>query len=298
MLDIPEEAIQTRFKGTRILHTKKIPIRDSQGQPQYILGISEDITEKKRVDEERIRLAQEQEARIEAEKGIQLRDDFLSIAAHELRTPLTPMRMNLQLIKNHVNKLDPSLPKMEFLRKAIQGTDQEFERFLKLVENLLDVSRISAGRLVLDRHEFDLPELVREVIGRFDAEIKKAKCEVRFHSQGNVVGRWDRARIEQVVTNLLSNATKYGANKPIEITVLGSETKALIQFQDFGIGISKADQDKLFHRFERLAPIKHFGGFGLGLFIAHEIVEAHGGIIRLESELGTGSIFTVELPIS
>lgn len=261
-------------------------------------GVVSDITDKMFYLQSRERmLAQETHARKEAERAIQLRDDFLSIAAHELRTPLTPVRMNLQLIKHHIEKMEFDIPKVEFLKKAVQGTDQEFERFLKLVENLLDVSRISAGRLVLDRSEFDLGSLVRDVINRFDAELKKAKCETHVYPQGEVIGRWDQSRIEQVLVNLLSNAMKYGTGKPIEITVSSTGAWARIQVKDHGIGVPKVDQGRIFHRFERLAQIKHFGGFGLGLFIAQEIVEAHGGKILLESELGVGSKFTVELPL-
>ncbi len=297
MLDITEEPIHTRFKGNRILHTKKIPLYNQQGKPEYLLGISEDITEKKQAEVTRLKLIQEQQARAEAERGIQLRDDFLSIAAHELRTPLTPIRMNLQLIRLHIEKFGSEIPKIEFLRRSTQGAEQEFERFLKLVENLLDVSRISAGRLMLDRREFDLTHLVKTIVNRFDTELKKAECDAHLELQEEVLGRWDPSRIEQVIVNLLSNAMKYGAEKPIEIKVSKKGTDALLQIKDHGIGIAKEDQGKIFHRFERVAPLKHFGGFGLGLFVAREIVEAHGGRIQLDSELNQGSSFTVELPI-
>ena len=298
VLDIPEEIIHTRYKGTRILHTKKIPLYDLQGNPEYLVGISEDITEKKQAEQDRLKLVHEREARLEAERAIQLRDDFLSIAAHELRTPLTPIRMYLQLVRRHIEELAPDLPKVEFLRKAVRSTDQEFERFLRLVENLLDVSRMSAGRLILERREFDLAELVKTVMDRFGAELRKSQCELHLDLQAPVIGRWDQTRLEQVVINLLTNAMKYGAKKPIEVTVSKNDEKAFIAITDHGIGISKEDQDKIFLRFERVAPLKHFGGFGLGLFIAREIVMAHGGTIHLVSEPDVGSTFTVELPLA
>jgi PAS domain S-box-containing protein len=296
VVDIAEESIHTQLKGERTLHTKKIPLYDLDGRPEYLLGISEDITDKKRAEEDRIKLAQEREARIEAEKAIQLRDDFLSIAAHELRTPLTPIRMYLQLVKQHIETLAPDLPKVEPLRKAIRCTEQEFERFLRLVENLLDVSRMSAGRLILDRREFDLAELVKNVADRFGTELHRAQCELRLDIRSSVMGCWDQTRLEQLVINLLTNAMKYGAKKPIDVIVSRTGTTALIEVKDNGIGVTKEDQERIFHRFERVAPLKHFGGFGLGLFISREIAVAHGGTIRLTSEPGVGSTFTVELP--
>jgi PAS domain S-box-containing protein len=296
IVDVPEEPIHTRLKGERILHTIKIPLYDLDGRPEYLLGISEDITDKKRAVEDRIKLVQEREARIEAEKAIQLRDDFLSIAAHELRTPLTPIRMYLQLVKQHIEALAPELPKVEPLRKAIGRTDQEFERFLRLVENLLDVSRMSAGRLILDRRQFDLAELVKNVVDRFGTELRNAQCDLNLDIQCSVIGYWDSTRIEQVVVNLLTNAMKYGSKKPIDVTVSKAGANAFIRIKDLGIGISKEDQEKIFQRFERVAPLKHFGGFGLGLFISREIVAAHGGTIHVTSEPGVGSTFFVELP--
>ncbi len=261
-------------------------------------GVVSDITERKLYSESMERmLAQETRARKEAEKAIQLRDDFLSIAAHELRTPLTPLRMYFQLIKQQVEALGLEPTKLALLDKLIKGTEREFDRFLKLVENLLDVTRIRAGRIILDLREFDLSELVKTKIDRFDADLKKARCELILDVQDHVIGWWDQSRIEQVITNLLTNAMKYGEQKPIEISISKTETKALIAVKDHGIGISKEDQEKIFQRFERVAPIKHFAGFGLGLFISREIVEAHGGIIRLASEPGQGSTFTVELPL-
>jgi len=273
-------------------------VRQIRGGGIRIDGVVSDVTERKLYLEARERqLAQETRTRKEAEKAIELRDDFLSIATHELRTPLTPLRMYFQLIKQQVEALELEPAKAELLDKALKGAEREFERFLKLVENLLDVTRIRAGRIILDRRETDLSELVRNVAVRFEADLKKAKCELRLDIQDHVIGNWDQSRIEQVVTNLLANATKYGAQRPIEVAVFKTSSKALIRIKDYGIGISNEDQEKVFQRFERVAPIRHFAGFGLGLFISKEIVKAHGGIIRLESEPGRGSIFTVEIPI-
>jgi PAS domain S-box-containing protein len=249
-------------------------------------------------------LHQEIDARSQAERAVELRDDFLSIAAHELRTPLTPILLYLQMIQQTLETLelkdpkDPNLPKVEFLKKSIRGTNHEFDRFLNLVERLLDVSRLRAGKMVLERQPTDLSQLVAHAVRRFRPEFAKSQCPFQFISREPVWGNWDPNRIEQVVINLLSNAIKYGAKNPIEITVTKTQDKALLQVRDYGIGISKEDQFKLFHRFERAASIKNFSGFGLGLYISREIVKAHGGEIQLSSEPGKGSLFTVELPLS
>jgi len=274
------------------------PVKDRNGHIREIVIMNNDISERKLYAASRERmLAQETQARKEAERAVQLRDDFLSIAAHELRTPLTPIRMNVQLIKHHLQTLDPGTPKLAFLEKAAQETDREIERFLQLLENLLDVSRIHAGRLVLEYREFNISNLVKKVVERSDALLTKAQCKLYLDIQTQLIGRWDQERIEQVIVNLLNNAMKYGAKRPIEITVSGTKDKAFIQIKDHGIGMSKQDQKKIFHRFERVAPLKHFGGFGLGLFISQEIVQAHRGAIHIESELGKGATFTVELPL-
>lgn len=302
VLDIPEEHIHTRFKGDRILHTKKLPVYDPQGRPLYLLGISEDITEKKQAEEDRFRLAQEQKARVEAEKSIQLRDDFLSIASHELRTPLTPIRMQLQLAKKYLQTRLPSDPASAVLAKGLDDAEQQFDRFLKLVENLLDVSRITAGLLSVEREEIDLSGLALEVAARFSPELKKKACEFTVSVQPGIKGCLDRVRIEQVLINLLSNAMKYGAGKPVEISLSSQvgptrERVATLVVRDHGIGISKQHQGKVFGRFERFASPKHFGGLGLGLYIVRSIVLAHGGEVTVEGDVGMGAKFTVLLPL-
>jgi signal transduction histidine kinase len=112
-----------------------------------------------------------------------------------------------------------------------------------------------------------------------------------------VVGEWDKLRIDQVVTNLLSNAVKYGLGRPIKATVSGDIREAVISVQDFGIGISKEDQENIFERFGRAVSVRRFGGLGLGLYITRQIVEAHDGRISLESVINQGSTFTVRLPL-
>jgi PAS domain S-box-containing protein len=233
----------------------------------------------------------------EAQRSIMVRDDFISIASHELRTPLTPLKLQVQLLKKNLpypEKLQPG----GALSELLSDSEQQVERLTKLVENLLDVSRISAGRLVFSFEEdVDLEKMVTETLKRFNEEIKAAKCSVHFVSNAEVRGYWDSFRIEQVVTNLISNAIKYGRGKPIEVRVEQEGSDAVLIITDHGIGIDPRFQEKLFGRFERIAPVTEFGGLGLGLFICRQIVEGHGGEIKIASVHGKWTTFRVVIPL-
>ncbi len=144
----------------------------------------------------------------------------------------------------------------------------------------------------------DLAALVAEVTDRAAEELRRAGCAVSIDAPPSVIGRWDRTRLEQVVTNLLANAMKYGAEAPIRITIAADEAAARLTVQDGGIGVAPGDQERIFQRFERAVSERHYGGFGLGLWIARQVVEAMGGSIRVRSELGEGATFVVELPLA
>ena len=258
-----------------------------------------DVTEQKRTEEERDRLlALERSARSEAEKAVRIRDDFIAIASHELKTPITPLKMQLQIIRKFLDTGEfDHLPRAEELRRLTSVSEQQLDRLTHLVNDMLNSTRISAGRLSLNREDIDLSELVQEVVIRFGEEILRRGYAVNLELQPGVVGHLDRIRIEEVVVNLLSNAMKYGAGKPITFSVSASGSVATLSVRDQGIGIKQEDQARIFKQFERLAPIQTAGGFGLGLYITHQIVTAHGGKISVKSEPGNGSTFAVELPL-
>ncbi len=272
----------------------------TQQQRDIAQALRDDVERRKRLEEQlSLSLIKEREARIEAEKSIQVRDDFLAVASHELRTPITPIKIYLQLLRRHIQELPPDvLPKARILSSGFKSADRQLDRLSRLIDDLLDVSRITAGRLILNREEFDLSELMGEIVERFRPESLIAKCDLGLSAQPRVKGFWDRSRIEQVAANLLTNAMKYGAGNPIEITVASEGNVARLVVRDHGIGIAEEEQEKIFERFERAAPVRHYGGLGLGLYITREIVSAHGGTIRVESCLGQGSRFTVELPLT
>lgn len=250
----------------------------------------------------------------EVQQAVAVRDDFLSIAGHELNTPLTALQLQIQGLKRLANKdllpaTEPSSPisPPSRLIDRLAKTESHILRLQKLVRELLDVSRITAGGLRLEREWFDLPAAVREVIERMTPQANNAGSQVSFaagsQSGGTIIGHWDRLRIDQVVTNLLGNAIKYGAGKPIEVGVSQAGALARLTVRDHGIGISPADEQRIFERFERAVSQRHYGGFGLGLWISRQIVEAHGGSIRFERPgeaaraPADGTCFIVELPL-
>ncbi|MEO5969312.1 MAG: ATP-binding sensor histidine kinase [Bdellovibrionia bacterium] len=244
-------------------------------------------------------LIQERQSRIEAEKSVQMRDNFLMIASHELRTPLTPLKLYLDLVKQQLQKLPSDLtPKTQHLLKNIDVTDREVNRLSQLVENLLDISKITAGQFVLKYEDVDLSDLVMDVVNQLKINISKSKCEINLDIQPSVRGMFDRLRIEQVVTNLLTNAMKFGAEKPIDIAVSSKGNIAEVSIRDHGIGIAKTEQARIFEAFERAVSAKKFAGLGLGLYITKEIISAHGGTISITSEPGEGACFKIELPFS
>jgi signal transduction histidine kinase len=181
--------------------------------------------------------------------------------------------------------------------RMLETFGDQLQRLAQLVEQLLDVSRIDMGRLELHLEEVDLSAIARGVADRLAEQLERAGCTLELVLEGPVAGAWDRLRLEQVVTNLLTNALKYGAHRPIRMKVWSEGDTALLRLDDRGIGIPKEDQTRIFERFERAAS-HNYGGLGLGLFIARQIIQAHTGRIWVESEPGKGSTFFVELPRS
>jgi signal transduction histidine kinase len=232
-----------------------------------------------------------------AQHAVRLRDEFLSIAGHELKTPLTTLDLQLHGLLSFVRRgLAAKEPQRweERLGKAIEQS----RRLGRLVHELLDVSRITSGRLVLDPQRLDMARLIAEVVERHASELARAGSVVSFETEGRTVGEWDPSRLDQVISNLLSNAIKYGCGRPIDIRVIGDGERVTLSMRDRGIGIPAESQGKIFQRFERAVSERNYGGLGLGLWIVREIVQAHGGSVRFESTLGDGTTFFVELPCS
>jgi signal transduction histidine kinase len=230
----------------------------------------------------------------QAHQAIAVRDQFLAIASHELKTPLTGLMLVVDGVARSLEKL-PSAPAL--MRNKIAALSRQGRRLTDLVNNLLDVSRIQAGRLHVSIEEVDLCAVVRDVAERHGQEASHAGCELEVRAGAPVTGAWDQSGLDHVVSNLLSNAIKYGAGKPISLATESAGDRARLSVTDRGIGIAPADHERIFHRFERAVRSSEFAGMGLGLWIVREIVTRLGGSIRVESRLGEGACFTVELPV-
>nr|BDT37465.1 ATP-binding protein [Myxococcus sp. MH1] len=232
------------------------------------------------------------------QEAVRRRDDFLSIAAHELKTPLTSLQLHIQGLQAQVRASGDAGLSPRKLSTKLESASAQTQRLGRLVNDLLDISRLAQGQLHIKLSEVDLVALVQGQLERSREALVRAECPVRLDARvPRLTGSWDAMRLEQVVGNLLSNAMKYGAGKPIEIT-LGEEKggQALLRVRDSGIGIADEDRARIFGRFERAVSVRHYGGFGLGLWIVREIVQALGGAIAVESTPGEGSTFTVTLP--
>jgi hypothetical protein len=282
-----------RPDGTLVwLSVNSQPIFEQDGETLAgVVSSFFDITEQKRADEERERLLKQ------LGEAVRLRDEFLSIASHELNTPLTSLSLKLQTLTRAADA-NPQAGSTPLLRRDIELMRRQVHRLAALVNDLLDVSRISTGRMRLTLEPVDLSELLHEVVSRFEPEAARAGCRLEVRVAPSVVGHWDRGRLEQVISNLLSNALKYGAGQPVRISMEPVGERVRLVVQDQGIGISPEAIHRIFEKFERDVSDRHYGGLGLGLYVTRQIVEAFRGEIRVESAPARGATFTVELPRS
>lgn len=230
-----------------------------------------------------------------AREAVATRDDFLSIASHELKTPITSLKLRLQMGLRSLHQNRPVTT--ETLGKVLDISHAQVERLTSLIDDLLDISRIQAGKFSLNFEEVDLGELLNDVISRFSSDAAASRCMVSVRVPGRVLGHWDRTRMEQIVVNLFSNAIKYAPGSRIVISAEQQAGHLRLSVKDSGPGIPLEKQGRIFDRYERVTTDKHTAGLGLGLFIVREIVQAHHGRIWLESSAGNGSNFIVEMPL-
>jgi signal transduction histidine kinase len=226
----------------------------------------------------------------QAEEGVRARDVFLTIAAHELKTPLTPLRMAIEGLLG-----EGAAHKAATIHK-LERAGRQLGRLERLVNDLLEVSSLAAGPPEMHLEDLDLSEIVHEVAEKHAMPLQHAGSTLLLKAEPGTLGRWDRARLSQIVEQLLSNAIKFGAGKPIDLQIEAVSDRARLVVRDRGPGIPPAMRERIFEAFARAASERHFGGLGLGLWIARRLVDALGGSIRVESELGAGAAFTVELP--
>jgi signal transduction histidine kinase len=231
-----------------------------------------------------------------AQAAIRTREEFLSIASHELKTPMTALKLLLQMTRKNLTEHPGQVP----LNRVVQVFDQanaQVNRLTKLIEDLLDISRIKVGKLSFELAPLNFSNLAREIGENYRPHLQTYGCKLSVTIEEGLMVEGDRSRLEQVVSNVLTNAAKYGEERPVEMKLLRKENNLLLTVKDRGMGIPSDKLHKIFDRFERAVSSTNISGLGLGLFITKEIVSVHRGRIWVESVLGQGSTFFIELPL-
>ena len=283
--------------GADTLHVEVFPPRDvhfAGGEAQLVVVY--DVTERAREAARAQSLAEERAARALAEDAVATREAFISIASHELRTPLTSLRAAVQLLDRALDpeRADPTTPSRA--RAALGVVDRQTKRLSSLVTALLDVTAIQKGRLELRAERCDLAQITRDIVPRLARDANHGSSAVSVDVPETLVGEWDPTRIEQVVSNLVVNALKFGTGRPVRVTLRTTETTAVLEVADQGVGFEPHRAPHLFEAFTRGAG-EQFDGLGLGLFVARSIVLAHGGTLHADASPGAGATFRVTLPL-
>jgi len=242
-------------------------------------------------------LKQLQATQNELEQAVRMRDDFMSIVAHEVRTPLNGLILETQLRKMHLARDNASAFTLDKMHAMVERDERQIKSLIRLIEDMLDISRIRTGKLSIRPSRVDLVQLVRGLLENFAPQVEAAESSIALNAEDSVLGQWDEFRIEQVISNLLTNALRYGAKSPIEVRVYSAGGQARVEVRDHGIGISEENQARIFQQFERVSVNHAVAGLGLGLFISEQIVTAHGGTIEVDSRIGEGALFRVCLPL-
>lgn len=231
----------------------------------------------------------------EARLAVAARDEFMSVAAHELRTPVAVLQLKLQQVELK-QQASACATCAHAVPADYAGAARQIARLGQVIESLLDVSRIVGSGVKLVREVVDLGEIAREVVERLQALAARGGSELALRCAGPVLGAWDRLAIERVLANLVTNAIKFGAARPVEVRIGSEGADAVMYVEDHGIGIAPRDIDRIFAQFERAVSSRHFAGLGLGLYVTRQLVQAHGGTITVASQPGSGATFTVRLP--
>lgn len=245
---------------------------------------------------ENVRLYGELEKRIQqAQDAVQLREEFITVAAHELRTPLTALQLQLRALE----RLTASPPRADDgrFRDRVGRARGVAQRLGTLVDEMLAIAQAEHEGLSLTVEEVDLAETARAVVDRFVSAATSAGCLLEIETVP-VRGRWDRPRLEQAMSHLISNAIKYGRGKPVKVVVGANGTGATLKVCDQGAGVRPEVVPQLFKRFGRVGPVSNYGGLGMGLYLTRQIAEAHGGTVRFDGTAKQGCTFVLELPLN
>lgn len=265
-------------RPARWWHVVISPLRDAAQRVVSLLAVSRDITELKRLE-------------TELHAAVAARDQFLLIASHELKTPITSLKLQLDLMRRRLEG-DRAVPP-DHLGRLVDISRRQSELLVGRIDSMLDVARIRDGRLHLDPRPTELAELVGAVLERLADQFVAAGASVAIDVEGGLCGRWDRARIEQIVENLLTNVLRHAPGSGVEIRGTGDHATAYLTIRDHGPGIPSDRHRSIFDRFAAGTSV---GGLGLGLFIARELAKAHGGGLRIDAEVTDGAALVLELP--
>ncbi|MEA9356194.1 hybrid sensor histidine kinase/response regulator [Bacteriovorax sp. PP10] len=229
-------------------------------------------------------------------QALKWRDDFLSIASHELKTPITSMRLQTQMAARSLQKSGSKDISPEKLEKYFMTSNKQLDKLTRLIDDLLDTTRIRAGKLTVDPIEVNFSQLMTDILERYEDQLAEANCHIESEIQKNIMVYCDPFRAEQVIVNLLSNAMKYAQGKPVAIKLRQEHGQAFLTIQDAGPGIAPEKLDAIFERFKRGNKHEGISGLGLGLYIAKQVMDAHHGSITVKSTPGLGSAFTINFP--
>lgn len=286
-----EFRIVTNSRETRWILARGRMVKDNFGNNKKFIGINIDLTDQKSI-EQRLRLT---EANLL--HALSVRDEFMAIASHELKTPLQSLKLQIQLYQRGILRSDPEVYTQEKISHLLDRNSRQIERLTRLVDDMLDISRIRTGKLSIRKEPCDLGAMLLDVIGRTREQFEASGSgQPKIEHIEKAIGEWDPLRIDQVMINIITNAIRYGQGKPISISIKNYQDCVRITVKDNGFGIAQSDLEKIFERYERGLLAREVSGLGLGLFITKQIVVAHGGKIYVESEIGSGATFIVDLP--
>ena len=281
------QAVQSKVNVFALLYRQRLETR------RQVLAL-----EKSRKEQEAL-LANLQATQMELQKALKLRDEFMSVVAHELRTPLNTLFMDVQMRKMLLERGKLAVFDAAYLEKMVARDQRQVQSMMRLIDDMLDVTRIRSNRLSIRPGPVDLPALLGRVVGNLSHQAQAAGSAITLHADQPVTGCWDEFRIEQVVTNLLTNALRYGNGKPVEVSLVLLGDSVAIHVRDQGKGIPAQDQQRIFDPFERaVGQDDSTTGLGLGLYITRQLVEAHGGTISVQSREAEGAHFSVTLPMA
>lgn len=268
-------------------------VNDLNANHLKLVGINIDLTEQKSI-EQKLRLT---EANLL--HALSVRDEFMAIASHELKTPLTSLKLQSQIFQRSLQRHHDVNFTPEKINDLLDKNTKQIDRLTRLVDDMLDISRIRTGKFTMKKEPCELKSMLLDIIGRTreSFELSGSGQPVIDHLE-DAHGEWDPLRIEQVITNIITNAIRYGQGRPITISLKNYQESVRLSVKDEGLGIPKSDQKKIFERYERGMLAREVSGLGIGLYITREIVDAHGGTIWVESEISQGSTFYVDLPRS